>query len=126
MPPELLNLAGPFFGFAGVAAAAFFGLRGSNRAARASEKVSSDSLTNELVGEYRVLKDELKADMTERLENEKRERIALSEKFEAKLAEILEATKGVEEYVTWCVNGHTPPPKEPPHKALKKLRDLYK
>ena len=136
MPTDLSPFVGPGLTTFGVIVVALLTLKGAMRAARANEKVSIDDLTKELIAEYRTMKQELRTDMESRLthereerqhlvESEKEARNKLQQSFDRRFNELLASSKYLEEYVLWCVGGHKPPPKEVPHKALEKLKNLY-
>ena len=136
MTTELWQVITPILTILGLLIAAGGTFLGAKRGAKATERVSLDDLTKELIDEYRTMKQELRTDLESRLENEREERQRLleneredrkrmEEALENRFNELLANSLYLEKYVLWCVGGHAPPPQEVPHKALEKLKRLY-
>ena len=125
MPPEYADLT-PYIAAILVAmVTGLFSWRGGVRSAKSTEKVSLDDLTTEIIKEYQNMKKELKADLESRIEHEREERLNMKLELDRKFEEVFFNSKGLQDYVIWCIGGHKPPPLDVPHQALSELAKLY-
>lgn len=91
---------------------------GAKRNARATERGSSDTLTAELVQEYRAMKEELKKDLSDRVAYERAARAEYEADVDRRFKEVGKHVKQLETYVRWCLAGHKPPPPNTPNLGM--------